>query len=1852
MTQIITTACFIPFMEIMLIPLRCDALLERMGRGTVDSGSAIGLGPQCSSPTDIVLFSMSITSLCLFVPFSVVFVAVLFEPSPASPDWFAKVSGREQIIDVISRAVLAGIAVWGPSLPHLFVSCAFAVVLLGQALITSNSLPFYRTWVNSFRTTLYLIVAWISLGSIVLVGLRDQLASDEHDMLLAARIIAGLLVIPIVVGWTVPFARVKKANKMADVIIYGPKSQPSAISDSSAASAAHAGLQVATIAPSSQSSGAGTIASPLPARLSQVSPANSEMRHNGAIVRPSTMTVDLSARDNGADDDADSTAPARSVLPKPSASRRQISNPLGSTATAPVLAARTSHESGLSHSHAQQQHHHLQLLQAEAGAGQVALNEAAAASSSPNGSGDAQASGRDGYIYVGREGNLEGVETSVLFKNEPGNVELIARCVLRRKLDPLVPEAVHQSRIEQQIYAKEAIAKAEQIYTLGLAAFPDSPEVRVSFALFIANFRHDDARALGMLQSVLKCKRVSMDHAFALFSFGRTLEQQRQSSDLGEVSMNMVGVLAFRQMYTQALTHHQNAIKRMLALWQTVVEPSSTAKPGTESPKGFAALMQPVNDSRKQQARETAVITEHVARILSSRQQAEALYHQLLKRYPNAPLLLRTYSFFQRDVCNEPNIAALYLAKAETIEADAVTVEDQPVRPGGQLQVNAAYGTTAAEALHAMGTPSRGILGAASVAGGKSKAGSRKAPSMGSNSSGGRGGGKLDIQVRDDGMQAVNGLRARMKWGLRVLLLVAILTFATVRVVLGQISSQIDLVHKASLLPKLQTDGNFWSRVLELTAADIAASNNTGSNSVQSLSSTGMYEISRQRLAESMSALKMKLDSLYNPSNLWPKMQHSWDDPTMQRKIWIPGPPSQQAIESASLFEVFNGFIYNAMTCAQRPYTAMVPALANVYPPLRYLMDNAAAAWQAAYNIVGQYADHAIDVAANYQDALIVLIALSCGILGVLYWGVFEPALLKVHETSSGVKCVADAIPRSAARALVARYQRLLNQLDNLQNQINTEADGDGDGSEADDLDDVSVPDGDQGSESDCSYTRDHLRDGEERPHRRSIDRESDAESSWVSGRSGRRRRRRGSGSRQRGRSCEDRSPAPQSPSTNGRHVAFHDSNDSVAGGHANATHAVSLEAHRLPGAVTASPVSPSDSVPGQVPPHGRNGDGGDALGKPDMSRSGSAQADELLFAMTGTPTRPQGGSQEAAASGADVGASSSSSGSVQPVPLLSSPLHANRRGSQDPGPASVMSPEPPLQHRDGSAHHHEHHGGRRDHGQGDGHDGEHLSRQISDRSHGPSHSPNASQVRRASLSVSGAVALLAEDNAQIAIPTAQIGRDMATAAMVSIAIHKMRRGRGGEGHGSGSRNSDGDKDTVTSSLPADPGAEASSLAKSPARAGASALSPTSSKKLLPPMPGAPHTGGVGGSEASHITRLPSELDNCEVQLATVVKPYMDKGPASRVIFRGIAAVLRHKKQRRQLREVSPLLKMLSFRFYLCLLVVWALQAINFALNYEEVRTAAEKARAIQVAGARRAYSSLISALSMELVINDGTIGPIPALMGMIQESIVMVEKTHRALLVGDASLGVGKTIGSYAPQDELVLGTSSGAFDLAAIDAAVGTGPQSGNGSSSSSGAPSAPSELTIAASFGLSNLLDAYTSHTKSLLARFDPWFAAVPYNTTPWSDAAAGIKGYTVAYLSSDEDISFIISVDRGFGILGAALEQSMQFYFDEMQAENDQILQTQIGLFVLTVAVLGVLQFVVLIRLFDDLSQEAKRTEDMLRLIPIAVVEATPRLRGFFSMGGSSSGTGASPSPSSSTPVSSSTVGDGYTRASRG
>eukprot|EP01138_Halocafeteria_seosinensis_P000276 gb/GECG01000284.1/.p1 GENE.gb/GECG01000284.1/~~gb/GECG01000284.1/.p1 ORF type:complete len:1524 (+),score=208.60 gb/GECG01000284.1/:1-4572(+) len=125
------------------------------------------LGEVSCSEFPMVLFKVSsIITLIVFVPFALLTSLVYFDDNPNSSLPTAKPIGRLDFYDTMMRSVLT-LAVVLLRKEAVLLSLLTFLMLLFLASFLNVTLPFFKMWMNRMRSIMYLILLWLSLGTVI-----------------------------------------------------------------------------------------------------------------------------------------------------------------------------------------------------------------------------------------------------------------------------------------------------------------------------------------------------------------------------------------------------------------------------------------------------------------------------------------------------------------------------------------------------------------------------------------------------------------------------------------------------------------------------------------------------------------------------------------------------------------------------------------------------------------------------------------------------------------------------------------------------------------------------------------------------------------------------------------------------------------------------------------------------------------------------------------------------------------------------------------------------------------------------------------------------------------------------------------------------------------------------------------------------------------------------------------------------------------------------------------------------------------------------------------------------------------------------------------------------------------------------------------------------------------------------------------------------------------------------------------------------------------------------------------------------------------------------------------------------
>jgi hypothetical protein len=191
---------------------------------------------------------------------------------------------------------------------------------------------------------------------------------------------------------------------------------------------------------------------------------------------------------------------------------------------------------------------------------------------------------------------------------------------------------------------QSSIANVEKMYEAAVSAFPESAETRVAYAKFVHAVHRDETRATAMLAMVDRNK-CSLEGAFNIFAFEKTLEHQRQTTKMGtSSSVSLLSMAEFMQQQNATFKLHDRTVEDIRRFWSMMVT------------KNF----------------EIQVLLLSVQKISIDYRLAMSSYETLIAKAPKSITLLERYGAFIRDVTFD-DISYLALQRViEGIKDDAL----------------------------------------------------------------------------------------------------------------------------------------------------------------------------------------------------------------------------------------------------------------------------------------------------------------------------------------------------------------------------------------------------------------------------------------------------------------------------------------------------------------------------------------------------------------------------------------------------------------------------------------------------------------------------------------------------------------------------------------------------------------------------------------------------------------------------------------------------------------------------------------------------------------------------------------------------------------------------------------------------------------------------------------------------------------------------------------------------------------------------------------------------------------------------------------------------------------------------
>jgi len=1831
---IFITALLNPLLELFLVPFECKTLSDYFP-DTVNEAMLhnipTNLVLDCTSNTigglQITLIILSILSLTAFVPFSIVTKAVYLDTDPVSLDFTAAYTGKLAVYDTLARSILVFATHFlRDKLPVLHA----IIVILTMGSLTVLSIirqPFYYTAMNSLTCSMYAFVTWLAVESLVLNGSKV----DDDTLGIISNVMCAFLAVIIPLAMYAPIVHLQYVQKALTNVLELVKEKETAERQRMMAKGSflmrsdNRPIISATLASPLISINGNTKPYPKDINSSTILSTNdhrhppgtkvgisdsasiigedgadrslvySENKHTNKhdnhshIKDDHSRTVTMSSEENSGhhkrtnnsnnnkeQDSVDAALfPSQHKKHTNSKTRKLISHTNS-------VNGETIDEKQLNTPHHNTNYNHKHYTPINDGHKSL-TNDFTEQSKSINNGNESNlitptpfnrsASGLDtnkksklphmeskeaiipmppavnihtatfrpipGLEFVSvRESSVQSARAARLFHDRPDLVNAMALLVVHLNPRPdILPTLDHKKHVQAGFFPREAIARAESVFEMGLLAFPSDANVTVAYARFLGSFVKDSSRASGMLQRVTKCNP-DMEHRFALFSYGRFLEQRRAREDLGE-GLDGLGVIAFRQGFASALSAYRQAVGHIASLWKAIETHRRTLR-GTlgklTNTSGRATKGKDSNDkaiasnndeekeisenkdkkeeeeeelmlknsstnkrsrsrSRQSQNRQritssdssssstssiltTSGIMDRIGRIVSARREAQREFEKLLARYTSAAQVLQSYATFLEHVCMDTLAAQGANARADAVVSGS---ERPEVGNGGDDYENNRAGSIA---------PAKSAVGVESAYGGRSTAINSITKSSNSNNSGSntQSGSRGGSQSQGGASSSKSGSSTTFTRGNTtgteaVVRLRSRMQWGMILVAVFAISifiaTRIVLTDFTSLVQAIYEAGQRRYTIVAGAFYARSASLATMDNILSPEEMKKEWDLARSwLLQESMETTEINT-YLYDTTDLrstilFERVRKLYDEP------WFP---------ILYISGTLNITRYGGFQEAVQTYVGTLPAIANLpkdvvkyplcdhHPAWRFVLDNWSGIFKSANLISTVYVDRAFELGETFISVSWVLFSLVILVLYILLFHIFWPSVKLVQSSNAGVISIIEAIPLNIVIAQVKKYSMLEISLHAETDKVLDD--------DADSTQDI------EEDESDSSNKNNH------HSHHRKKHDDSRSYSSHGSDSTA------SNSSRSRSRSNSDSTDSRSS-----------DSEEIFKGNDPRSKPSQRVMDESFINVSVSSPVANRNQDSTQNTNHTR-------INTNDIN---NLKPETLISTQTG----------------------------------LLSPAH-------DPVPIGITTPPATYPHRNSGS-------------------------MVNVLAHSDLH--NTSQIPGAIATPPGPTTFVQQP---ISSPGLSRVPSMVYAPPGMYNPNNMR-------------------------IPPP------SALRSPTTNSNQIESQTmEGDNIVVPITPLPHAIKIDDvNTLENVTSVNSarysrrrdkdgskvrRLRNHETTTVTVTRTTTQKIWDRLSFFRRINTSTNSNK-------LSPLLKSLTFRTAMAMILLGTLQALATGLNTSQVKSSTYTASSINYAGYRRELAITCIFHARELLIGPDILGDYRFSAQDFRYYLDDFQLYHRGLLYGDENLRLLSSLGESTEQDNLLFSPQSSAFELLPYQ----------NLSISQSYASTASTQ-------GLNYLLLQFFSVLEVFLSRYEPWwgtdetrakYAATYFNgtTPPFDPYVQGWCHHNLTCIHADSDFAQIEMMD--FGSLDNLLEISMNYYLEQVTARSDRGLWVQITVLVLNLAVLTVFYFFVTERQFYYLNQEAQRTLELVRLIPVAAIDSSSKLRAIINCNDNNNG----------------------------
>ena len=163
-----------------------------------------------------------------------------------------------------------------------------------------------------------------------------------------------------------------------------------------------------------------------------------------------------------------------------------------------------------------------------------------------------------------------------------------------------------------------------------------SDSVALFSLCFVYYIEEDIDRVTHMLDSV-KDLNLSLTNEFLKFSISRSLIQRYKSTHVGGM-VSAIGLLEFTKVQDEASRLHRSCLRTLRSFWRSAGS-----------------------------GQDVSVLSDHLKEFLSCYQTANMIMNDMLLKYPNSVMLLRSYATFLQDISNDTVRSTELFQKAEML---------------------------------------------------------------------------------------------------------------------------------------------------------------------------------------------------------------------------------------------------------------------------------------------------------------------------------------------------------------------------------------------------------------------------------------------------------------------------------------------------------------------------------------------------------------------------------------------------------------------------------------------------------------------------------------------------------------------------------------------------------------------------------------------------------------------------------------------------------------------------------------------------------------------------------------------------------------------------------------------------------------------------------------------------------------------------------------------------------------------------------------------------------------------------------------------------------------------------------